>query len=874
MVNTTHMVAVSSGEVPADPAVLELSDVVGTAPTDDRTDDQQWDEEAPARAPRWPLVAATLAVLAVLGWSAFFGWSQLAALRGGITPLQASGLVSAWSAPVLLVAVGWLVAMRSSRREANRFGDAARLLSEESVRLETRLTTVNRELSLAREFIAAQSRDLESLGRVATERLSQHSDRLAALIHGNGAQIEAIAAVSTNALENMDRLRDQLPVIASSAKDVTNNIGNAGRTAHAQLQDMVNGFLRLNEFGRASERQVITLRTSVDAALAEFAHQAEQLDEIASQRFTALAERGAIFRSELDDHEIAALASVRTRADALNGELESARAVLDNSEAESLTSLRARVAAVRDEGAVVSRSLRDGEAAALGTWRESAARLTEELDTALTRIAQSAVGGTQQLAARLAALVADTEELDAALAQRGADFAGNLAQRREEAAARDSAAVAALDARLAEVDAALASRQAEHIVRADTLAAHAQTIAARLGDLSVDLGAASEHGAAAETAISRSLGQLAAKLAASRDALAGTDGAVAKLTEDSVRLLELIQASAHHSANDLPAAIGTGEERLALLQSSAAALSDSVDAASSRGAALSDYVIAARETIEGTRADLEAMHSGVAARTAANTEALDTMRASLAAAQRDSAELAEHSQDTLRQAIDALTLAAQSAVGAIANDSAGAVAGLADRIGAESASAIDKALQTRTAEAVSQLEQAAAHAAGVSREAAMQLRDQLAKVNELAGNLEQRVAQARQRAEEQIDHDFARRVALITESLNSNAIDIAKALSSDVTDTAWASYLRGDRGVFTRRAVRLLDSGEAKAVAQIYDTDRDFREHVSHYIHDFEAMLRQLLSTRDGNALGVTLLSSDMGKLYVALAQAIERLRA
>ena len=31
--------------------------------------------------------------------------------------------------------------------------------------------------------------------------------------------------------------------------------------------------------------------------------------------------------------------------------------------------------------------------------------------------------------------------------------------------------------------------------------------------------------------------------------------------------------------------------------------------------------------------------------------------------------------------------------------------------------------------------------------------------------------------------------------------------------------------------------------------------------------------TRDGHALSVTLLSSDMGKLYVALAQAIERLR-
>ena len=45
------------------------------------------------------------------------------------------------------------------------------------------------------------------------------------------------------------------------------------------------------------------------------------------------------------------------------------------------------------------------------------------------------------------------------------------------------------------------------------------------------------------------------------------------------------------------------------------------------------------------------------------------------------------------------------------------------------------------------------------------------------------------------------------------------------------------------------------------------------YIHDFEAMLRSVLSTRDGHALGVTLLSSDPGKLYVALAQSIDRLR-
>ncbi|KTW05999.1 hypothetical protein NS258_17080 [Sphingomonas sanguinis] len=162
-------------------------------------------------------------------------------------------------------------------------------------------------------------------------------------------------------------------------------------------------------------------------------------------------------------------------------------------------------------------------------------------------------------------------------------------------------------------------------------------------------------------------------------------------------------------------------------------------------------------------------------------------------------------------------------------------------------------------------------------EAATRATERLARqadlIVEKTGLVEARIEDARTEREEADRDNFARRASLLVESLNSASIDITKIYAPEVTDSAWAAYLKGDRGVFTRRAVRILDSHQARDIADLYDDDAKFRDHVNRYIHDFEAMLRGVLAQRDGSPLGVTLLSSDMGKLYVALAQAIERLR-
>jgi hypothetical protein len=139
--------------------------------------------------------------------------------------------------------------------------------------------------------------------------------------------------------------------------------------------------------------------------------------------------------------------------------------------------------------------------------------------------------------------------------------------------------------------------------------------------------------------------------------------------------------------------------------------------------------------------------------------------------------------------------------------------------------------------------------------------------------LEQHLDRQQSTDRERATEEFARRVSLLIDSMNSASIDVGKILSDEVDEKAWESYLKGNRGIFTRRAVRLLDGSESRAIRSHYEADGEFQQSVNRYIHDFEAMLRRVLAERDGGMIAVTLMSSDMGKLYAALGEAIDRRR-
>lgn len=832
----------------------------------------EWEDDSSPRSSRgW--IAPGLALLIIAGWTAFYGWAHYSQIVSGGTPQQWSEWVIAWSVPVLLVVAVWILAARNSTREAVRFGEIARTLSGESAALETRLSVINRELSIARDFLRSQSRELESLGRVAGERLSAHADHLQGLIHTNGAQVDAIATVSATALENMGRLRDDLPVIANSARDVTNNIGNAGRTAHDQIAELASGFERLNEFGEASHRHVTNLQNSVDAALDDFEARSAQFDAMAEARFEALRAAGDEFRTEVDKSEVGALAALRRRADALADELMNTRSALEEQEAEALVSLRARLTSLRDDSLAVGQSFRETEDRALATWDGRIADLQTRLQAAVDRIASLDEAALAASQTRLQELTRDVDRVGTAMAEKGAALDDQIARRRDQMSQDEQEAIESLSARLAGLDEAIAARREEQLRQSERLVEYGDSLSERLRAITATLDTAAEQGSAIEGRVLLGADALSEKLGRNRQEIDGTVAAIAALTEDTVRLLELIRAGSDHSRDILPAAIGDARDQIAAARDQVDQITSVLGEASAKSAELSEYVLAAKDDGQDAMGRVEQYHTRISAANAEHREEIGRLEAALTELSAQSASLSDTARSELRDSIAQLEQSARDALGQIKSGAAIEVSALAERIGKESAQAIDESMRAQTAEVIEELQGSITKAAAAGHETTSTLRAHLGKVNELTSNLEARINRARERAEEQVDHDFSRRVALITESLNSHAIDISKALSNEVTDTAWASYLRGDRGIFTRRAVRLLDNTEARDIAEAYASDGDFAENVSRYIHDFEAMLRVMLSTRDGNALGVTLLSSDMGKLYVALAQAIERLR-
>ncbi|WP_446654018.1 hypothetical protein [Blastomonas sp.] len=736
------------------------------------------DDELPESVPvigRWGWVAIALG----LAWTAAFVWASLPMWLAMMTPVLAMQAIAQWAMPIAMIAALYLVMQRNSSSEARRFAQLAGSLRAESSLLETRLAHVNAELSLAREFLANQSLELESLGRVSSDRLRSFAEELRATIEASDTGMRAIGEVSAAAHGNMEKLRNHLPVIANSAKDVTNQIGNAGRTAQGQVESMIGAFQKLNEFGQAASAQIGTLVQDSDAATLRLAQSVET---------SGAALTGHV--AEASEQMDRAIETVASR-------LANTRSNLDRTAETQTEQLHAHVAELERSLATLAASMAERAARSRQDMRAAA----DDLGLTLATLATSA--GESEATIRQIIAAADAQIGDAERRLQAMDTHSS------EALARLAFALSALDSNVASLSEKLAAGSGH----AEIFDAKSQRVRTLLEAIESQAG----------QAIPEALDALDRKTVASEQGVASLRAHVSQVDDEMIRLGSIL---------------GNFEQRIAEQASEVERLAGSSEAGWRERAEDIGALIAA---MRSARDDIDQINQTSA------IKLVETMR--------DVHREAQAAAEEARRAMDR------------------AIAGATDKLGQDSAAALEKVLRGKAEELVGKLESAINRAVGATSEASLHLKDQLARVDDLATHLERRVADAREQAEERTDNDFARRLALLTESLHSTAIDVDKILSAEVSDTAWSAYLRGDRGVFTRRAVRLIDHGEARDIASAYENDPEFFELVNRYIHDFESMLRTVLSTRDGGVMGVTLLSSETGKLYVALAQAIERLR-
>ena len=218
-------------------------------------------------------------------------------------------------------------------------------------------------------------------------------------------------------------------------------------------------------------------------------------------------------------------------------------------------------------------------------------------------------------------------------------------------------------------------------------------------------------------------------------------------------------------------------------------------------------------------------------------------------------EAAAHAADRAREAIEAV------------------IPETAGKLSDEAAQALERTIRKAVEDSLSNVETVATQAVESARIASDRLTSQMITLGQTASALEAHIEQTGKDQREKDSEAFAKRVALLIDSMHSAAIDVGKIMADEIDDKAWSSYLKGNRGVFTSRAVRLIGGSESRAIRAHYDSDSEFQRSVNRYVADFESMLRRVLAERDGGMIAVTLMSSDMGKLYAALSQAIDKLR-
>ncbi|WCP15005.1 Chromosome partition protein Smc [Sphingobium sp. AntQ-1] len=835
---------------------------------------------------RWGLLVLAIA------WIGFAGWAIATSGDLAAGPFAWANAIVTLAIPLILLGVGYMLLVRNSRAESRRYLDTARALRTEADLLELRLGRIGSQLETARQAMQDQAELLDSYGAAASSNMEASAELIAARSQATAERAETAERAAVSLVARMDMLIGSIPELEDRTSRMTAQMMDNGHALAERIDTLEARLHSLAELSDDARARTLSATKSLSSQLTQLqettrtaAEEVTGMAEIAAGRIDATAQsaRQAMDRSRQDlEIQAAALATLIEAAQAGVAETSAqVRRTLTDDLDSAEHDLRRRM-----ESALV------GMKDSMASTDEALSRRAEALET-LVAAARNGMSGASEEA--LALFERDIESMETDLRRRLDDA---LRQAQETLAITDGG----LTSQAATLDALIArSRDSLTAIGDDTVTGLSDSIGdveSRLHQINDMIEGQRSLMSSLHSSLHDTIASTEGRFAALEDsALARGErltGALVRMTEETMRIDKALSAGGM-TAEKL---IGCAETLLVALDSSVRELDETYPAALERfdarleqsrsllgsTAPEMERLEAISEALVGRTAEAEEMLRGQGSRLTewlestqggleANRGLVERLRKTLDAAHQDATRITEGAGPLLVTALlrvkdtaDQASERARQALGRAIPDAAQQLAQASDE-------ALQAVIGQKVTAQIEQVARVAEEAVKAAHQASERLTRQLLTIADTSASVEQRIEEA-ERASESRDRDhFARRSALLIESLNSTAIDVAKILSNDVTDSAWSAYLKGDRGVFTRRAVKLLDAGESREIALHYDNDTEFRDHVNRYIHDFEAMLRIILSARDGNALGVAVLSSDMGKLYVALAQAIERLR-
>ena len=491
-------------------------------------------------------------------------------------------------------------------------------------------------------------------------------------------------------------------------------------------------------------------------------------------------------------------------------------------------------------------------AAAVGKANSQLSTTVDDLMARAATTLEQIRSGIDTQAAAVASLV---EQSSAGIGRTGAEAAESLAANVTGA----NVALDGLTARIAEQE-----RASQRIV--------AETSRA-LSELDHHFTTLAETGDQRASAFAQSIGRARVELQQLAEETGAQDNAVEVLAERAAALQTYVGKLTSDVKDQLSFAIGDAEAGANRLIRAAETIRPELDWMREAAIEASDHIRASATSIAEQQDRFATLLATLDEGVGTAGERLTTLAASISEAQTEASRLSHETGpaliDAMVQVKEAAAHAAERAREAISN----VVPQSAQSLSEATREALETVIREEIEQRLADVQTTAARAVEAARSASDRLTEQMLTLGRSASALEQHMEQVSSQQREKDSEAFARRVAMLIDSMHSASIDVGKILSDEVDDKAWDSYLKGNRGVFTRRAVRLLDGSETRSIRAHYETDAEFQQSVNRYVHDFEAMMRRVVADKDGGIIAVTLMSSDTGKLYAALAQVVDKRR-